>query len=113
MAFSRGRRCPAPQIARHPVSGSRMRHLGLNLSRFALPAAGCVLLCLLATGCRPNKRYDLIEAELRTRERELADTHAQLEQAKNLNRAYVQQHQPPSTPVSAHAPVYIPVKEIA
>jgi hypothetical protein len=68
----------------------------------------------LATGCKPNKRYDLIEAELRTRERELADTRAQLEQAKNLNRAYGQQSPlATATPVSQHAPVYIPVKEIA
>ena len=48
---------------------------------------------LLLCGCKPNKRYDLIEAELRTRERELADTRAALEQARNLNRAYVQQSQ--------------------
>ena len=54
-----------------------------------------------AAGCKPNKRYDLIEAELRTRERELADTRAQLEQAKNLNRAYVQQPQQHATPVPA------------
>jgi hypothetical protein len=53
-----------------------------------------------------------MEAELRTRERELSDTRAQLEQAKNLNRAYGQQS-PNATPVSAHAPAYIPVKEIA
>jgi hypothetical protein len=71
------------------------------------------LFCLLSTGCKPNKRYDLIEAELRNRERELADTRAQLEQAKNLNRAYVQQSQPAATPVSATAPAYIPVKEVA
>lgn len=66
----------------------------------------------MPVACKPNKRYDLIEAELRTRERELADTRAQLEQAKNLNRAYGQQS-PHATPVSQHAPAYIPVKEIA
>jgi hypothetical protein len=71
-----------------------------------------LLIPLLPAACKPNKRYDLIEAELRTRERELADTRAQLEQAKNLNRAYIQQP-PHATPVSASAPVYIPVKEIA
>jgi len=78
---------------------------------------GCALLAvaiaLLPTACRPNKRYDLLEAELRTRERELSDTRAQLEQAKNLNRAYVQQQQQPAVPVSANAPVYIPVKSLA
>jgi hypothetical protein len=67
---------------------------------------------LFFTACKPNKRYDLIEAELRTRERELSDTRAQLEQAKNLNRAYGQQS-PLATPVSHGAPAYIPVKEIA
>jgi hypothetical protein len=90
-----------------------MRHHDCNLSRLAFAVAGCALFGLLATGCKPNKRYDLLEAELRTRERELSDTRAQLEQAKNLNRAYVHQQQPQAIPASAHAPVYIPVKEIA
>jgi hypothetical protein len=69
---------------------------------------------LFSSGCS-NKKYDLIEAELRTRERELAEARAALEQAKNLNRAYVQQS--PSAagnpaaagPGGSHA---IPVKEI-
>jgi hypothetical protein len=82
---------------------------GLRLSSLLLLA----LLVPLVSGCRPNKRYDLIEAELRSRERELSDARAQLEQAKNLNRAYVQQAQPHATPVGANTPVYIPVKEIA
>ncbi|MGL4423470.1 MAG: hypothetical protein ACRCZF_22630, partial [Gemmataceae bacterium] len=30
-------------------------------------------------GCRSNSKYDTIEAELRTRERELAETRAELE----------------------------------
>ena len=38
-------------------------------------------------GCRSNKKYDLIEAELRTRERELTETRAALEQARALNHA--------------------------
>lgn len=67
---------------------------------------------LPSLGCRPNKRYDSIEAELRTRERELEATRAQLEQAKNLNRAYVQQSHN-AVPAAAGTPVYIPVKEIA
>jgi hypothetical protein len=96
------------------------RHLSLAVERLTGIPAGLRLfllltaaLCPLTSGCKPNKRYDLIEAELRTRERELADTRAQLEQAKNLNRAYVQQAQPAATPVSATAPAYIPVKELA
>ncbi|VTU00161.1 Uncharacterized protein OS=Planctomyces maris DSM 8797 GN=PM8797T_13545 PE=4 SV=1 [Gemmataceae bacterium] len=69
--------------------------------------------CPLATSCKPNKRYDLIEAELRTRERELTDTRAALEQSRNLNRAYAQQSQSsPGPQVPATAPVYVPVKDI-
>jgi hypothetical protein len=74
--------------------------------------------CLLVTihftlliGCKPNKRYDLIEAELRTRERELADTRTALEQARNLNRAYAQQSVG-AEPTPPNAPTYVPVKEI-
>jgi hypothetical protein len=66
----------------------------------------------LSTGCKPNKRYDLIEAELRTRERELEDTRAALEQARNLNRAYAQQSQARTGPPDPAAPVYIPVKDV-
>jgi hypothetical protein len=71
-------------------------------------------LCLLfPAGCKPNKRYDLLEAELRTRERELESTRAALEQARNLNRAYAQQSPHAATPAPPNAPVYVPVKEIA
>jgi hypothetical protein len=76
-------------------------------------------LCLLfaisipsVIGCKPNKRYDLIEAELRTRERELEDTRVALEQSRNLNRAYAQQAANASQPVTANTPTYVPVKEI-
>jgi hypothetical protein len=96
-------RTPDPEL----TSPFRARFRILHLVLFLLTVS------TFSTGCRPNKRYDLIEAELRTRERELADARVQLEQAKNLNRAYVQQQQPQATPVSATAPVYVPVKEIA
>src|SRR5947209_570151 len=78
----------------------------------------CVLavLALAAASCRPNKRYDLIEAELRTKDRELADTRAALEQTKNLNRAYEQQLRypgaPGSPPPTAGPPTTIPVRDI-
>jgi hypothetical protein len=75
----------------------------------------CILFttsCMLSSGCKPNKRYDLLEAELRTRERELESTRVQLEQAKNLNRAYVQQSSN-ATPPAPNTPTYIPVKEIS
>lgn len=65
-----------------------------------LPTAFCPLL----TACRPNKRYDTIEAELRTRERELADTRAALDQSRTLNKAYEQSRAQPSYP-GAPAPV--------
>ncbi len=76
-----------------------------------------VLLCAalassaLGTGCKSNNRYDLIEAELRTRERELADTRAALEQSRSLLRAYEAQPRPAPGP-QAGGP-FLPVKEIA
>jgi len=68
----------------------------------------------LSTGCGPSKRYDLIEAELRTRERELSETRIALEQARNLNRAYAQQSQSsPGVEVPGQStPTYIPIKDI-
>jgi len=68
--------------------------------------------CSLLVGCKSPKRYDLIEAELRTRERELEDTRAQLDQSRNLLRAYeaAQQRGAPTQPGGG---VYLAVKEIA
>lgn len=66
-------------------------------------------------GCRPNKRYDLLEAELRTRERELAEARAALEQSRRLNEAYGQSRcaQPPASGSNLPATsLYIPVKRI-
>ena len=65
-----------------------MRHRKPNLSRFVRRMAVCGVASLFLVGCRSNNRYDLLEAEIRTRERELADTRAQLDQARNLLRAY-------------------------
>lgn len=67
---------------------------------------------LFFAGCRSNNRYDLIEAELRTRERELSDTRAQLDQARNLNRAY-EAGQQRGAPAPVGGGVFLPVKEIA
>jgi hypothetical protein len=92
-----------------------MRHNPRNPGRLVRRLATWGFVCLLAAGCKPNKRYDLIEAELRTRERELNETRAALEQARNLNRAYVQQQQTVANangPVPPNTPAYIPVKEI-
>lgn len=68
-------------------------------------------LCGLLLSCRPNKRYDLIEAELRTRERELTETRAALEQAKALNRVYDQNHAVRGAPTSGSS-TPVPVKDI-
>jgi hypothetical protein len=69
-----------------------MRHHRPNPRRFArrTAARGVVaFLCLaLTSGCKTNNRYDLIEAELRTREQELANARAALDQSRNLLRAY-------------------------
>ncbi len=81
-----------------------------HVSELVLPRPPSVAFALLLgltaspilTGCKPNKRYDLIEAELRTLERELADTRVALEQARNLNRAYAQQSPQAAAPVAAN-----------
>jgi hypothetical protein len=71
-------------------------------------AAGllAVVACGLFTSCRPNKRYDLIEAELRTRDRQLADARRELDAARTLNRAYDHARPPefPGAPPPAPAP---------
>src|SRR5438445_1221378 len=89
-----------------------MRHHRPNLFRFARRIAVCGVASLLLTGCRSNNRYDLIEAELRTRERELADTRAQLDQSRNLLRSY-EAAQQRGAPAPAGAGVFLPLKEIA
>jgi hypothetical protein len=95
-----------------------MRHHRPNLRRFARRIAVCgvaaLLVLPLAAGCKSNNRYDLIEAELRTRERELTDTRAALDQSRNLLRAYEAAQQRGAAP-SGPQPggVFLPVKEIA
>jgi hypothetical protein len=101
----------------HPnlAPASRDRRVAVHAVWFV----GTLLLAQLTllAGCAPNKRYDLIEAELRTRERELEETRAALQRALNLNRAYVQQQsanaraQGPHVPDPA-TPAFVPVKEI-
>ncbi|HJZ57460.1 MAG TPA: hypothetical protein VKE74_21000, partial [Gemmataceae bacterium] len=86
--------------------------------RFATLLVLSAVSCLLSTACRPNKRYDGIEAELRTRNKELAETKAALEQAQTLNRAYEQgrgQAPIPGAPVAppSAVPPGCPIREIA
>lgn len=80
----------------------RRRNASSVLRRLAL--GGVALLAF--TGCRANKKYDGIEAELRTRNRELAETQHALDQARLLNRAYEQSRG--TLPGSVPAPVYHP-----
>ncbi|WP_439621724.1 hypothetical protein [Gemmata sp.] len=97
---------------RHHAGSERLARVGPRL-RFGVFVVLSTVHCTLATSCKPNKRYDLIEAELRTRERELTDTRAALEQSRNLNRAYAQQSQSsPGPQVPTTAPLYVPVKDI-
>ena len=68
-----------PNSSRHHCERSRWRRLVL------LGGVVC-----LVTGCRAITRspYDQIEAELRTRERELSEARTQLQNSKQLNDAY-------------------------
>jgi outer membrane murein-binding lipoprotein Lpp len=75
-----------------------------------------VLCALLVAGCKSNTKYDLIEAELRTRERELADTRAALDRSRNLLHAYEAAQPPPVQPVGSGphpSGPFVAVKEIA
>ncbi len=92
-----------------PLSPSRPRR--------SRGAVRCLLFCALLAahsslaGCRSNNRYDLLEAELRTRERELADARAALDQSRNLLRAYEQSQRP--APGSGAPGPFLPVRDIS
>jgi hypothetical protein len=82
----------------------------------ALRSLVCVLLaatCTLQLGCRANNRYDSIEAELRTRERELADTKAALDQTRNLLHAYEASQRPVPATGPQPSGTVLPLKEIS
>lgn len=94
-----------------------MHHARRNPGRFLRVLAAGVVVSGLLPGCKSNKKYDLIEAELRTRDRELAETRHALDQARNVNRAYEGSRGPalPGAPVHpASSPgSACPVSEIA
>jgi hypothetical protein len=95
-----------------------MHHTRRNPGRFVRVFAAGVVISLLLTGCKSNKRYDLLEAELRTRNRELAEARQALDQSRTINRAYesAQGSALPGTPVhpvSAGTGAGCPVREIA
>lgn len=88
------------------------RHTGSQAS-YRWLILGCMAVLLVSAACRPHKRYDLLEAELRQRERELAETRSALEQARHLNEAYARQT-PCTHPTGATtaAPSSLPLRQI-
>lgn len=76
----------------------------------------CAMAALALPACKSNPRYDLIEAELRTRERELAEARAELNQTKLLADAYQRGLLRPGVcdplPNSAGTPAPLPLREI-
>ncbi|QEL20310.1 hypothetical protein PX52LOC_07403 [Limnoglobus roseus] len=72
-----------------------------------------MLLCVLLTaGCKSSPRYDLIEAELRTRERELAAAKSELRNSRQLNEAYQRQSRGPVTGEDCVGGAFQPLKEL-
>lgn len=92
----------APQPSRDRGSQTGCRARLLCFSCLLLPAS-----CLLFTGCRglgkPDKRYDLLEAELRTRERELLEARGELSRAGLLAQTYQRQNPGCAAPVGEPA----------
>jgi hypothetical protein len=97
--------------ANHTPPTFRSRSRSRGAARSLLFCALLCAHCALATGCRSNNRYDLLEVELRTRERELADARAALDQSRNLLRAYEQSQRP--APGSGAPGPFLPVKDIS
>lgn len=67
-----------------------MQHRRRKLGRLVRHFAALFAISLLLAGCRSNKQYEGVEAELRTRNRELAENQKALDRARELNRAYEQ-----------------------
>jgi hypothetical protein len=100
------------------VGRTRQDHAAGRAGSIRRRLVACLLVApvLLLPACRPNKRYDLIEAELRTRERELIETRAALEQSRALNHVYDQQRGPGVPGARAAMPAgngpSIPVRDV-
>lgn len=80
-----------PTTATHPPTRTAPRHTGRRLRVLAL------LLLVIAAGCKTgdlvgkDKKYDLLEAELRTREREILELRGEVQQQRQLNLTYQRQ----------------------
>ena len=71
------------------------------------------LLLVLLAGCRSSQKYDQIEAELRTRNKELAEARAELDHYRGLTQAYQSNLARTADPMSMPGPVpTLPLKEI-
>jgi len=69
---------------------------------------------LLLCGCKSSQKYDLIEAELRSRNRELEATRAELDHYRGLSQAYQSNLSRTADPQSLPGNVpTLPLKEIA
>ncbi len=90
-----------------PHSTSRPRHERSRWGRLVL-LGGMVI---AVVGCRPHKRYDLIESELRTRERELSAAQSELRNTRQLNDAYQRQTRGPVVGDEGGLP-FQPLKEL-
>ena len=79
-----------PTNATHPPTRTAPRHTGRRLRVLAV-------LLLLAAGCKSgglvgkDKTYDLLEAELRTREREILELRGEVQHQRQLNLTYQRQ----------------------
>ncbi|MGL6097236.1 MAG: hypothetical protein ACRC7O_15740, partial [Fimbriiglobus sp.] len=83
---------------RPPSRGDTHTGCPPRFRRFGTAQVATAVIFAMLGGCRANSKYDLIEAELRTRDRELAETRAELEHARLLNQTY--QRSGPGFPTS-------------
>jgi len=89
---------------------SRWHRVTLRYRRLVF--VGVAIVATFHTSCRSTKRYEIIEAELRTRERELNEARGELQNAKSLNNAYARTPRyGPEMDNGAGAPT-LPLKEI-
>lgn len=88
-------------MGHHEQAAGRSERTRRGFVRFllycTLPAAFCPLF-----GCKSNQKYDLIEAELRTRNNEVRELRCALEQSRVMNQAYEQQLRTQPASLTSH-----------